>query len=282
FTMGDTLNATVGSAAAQQVGVTAPYSGFTGNVSQALRPFPQYGAITTSTLENIGQSSYEALQVSVQQRARAGLSLQIGFTWSKTLTDADSLDIPDYTGVSAAQNPYNLKQEKAISMQSLPLVFTGSWMYELPFGSGKKWLNHSSAASAVLGGWQLGGVQRYQSGSPVSFGCATAIPGWDNCVRFNRVPGASPYSTQVLNGTFDPFVNSYYSPAAFVDPNANRKGGTYQLGNYPRVAEFARMRPFYNEDFSIIKNIPLHFTESTKLQFKAELLNAFNRHVFSA
>jgi len=282
FTMGDALNATTGSAAAQQAGVTAPYPGFTGNVSQALRPFPQYGAITTSTIENMGQSSYEALQVSVQQRARAGLSLQIGFTWSKTLTDADSLDIPDYTGVSAAQNPYNLKQEKAISMQSLPLVFTGSWMYELPFGSGKKWLNHGGVLPAVLGGWQLGGVQRYQSGSPVSFGCATTIPGWDNCVRFNRVPGVGPYSAQVLNGTFDPFVNSYYSPAAFVDPNANRKGGAYQLGTYPRVAEFARMRPFYNEDFSVIKNIPLHFTESARLQFKAEILNAFNRHVFSA
>ena len=42
------------------------------------------------------------------------------------------------------------------------------------------------------------------------------------------------------------------------------------------------MRPFYNEDFSIIKNMPLHFTESAKLQLKVELLNAFNRHVFSA
>ena len=42
------------------------------------------------------------------------------------------------------------------------------------------------------------------------------------------------------------------------------------------------MRPFYNEDFSMIKNIPLHFAESARLQFKAELLNAFNRHVFYA
>lgn len=281
FTLGDALNAPVGSATAQQAGVTAPFTGFTGNVSQALRPFPQYGAITTSTIENAGQSTYEALQVSLEQRFHSGLSVQVGFTWSKTLTDADSLDIPDYTGVSAAQNPYNLNGEKAISMQSLPLVFTGSWIYELPFGSGKKYLNHSSVLSAVAGGWQLGGVQRYQSGVPVSFGCATAIPGWDNCVRFNAVPGQNPLSAPVLNGTFDPFVNSYYNPAAFADPNANRNGGAYRLGNYPRVVENARMRPFYNEDFSILKNIPLHFSEAAKLQLKAELLNAFNRHVFS-
>ena len=282
FALGDALVAPVGSAAAQNAGVTAPFAGFAGNVAQAMRPFPQYGAITTSTIENAGQSSYQALQLTAVQHVRSGLSVQIGFTWSKTLTDADSLDVPDYTGVSAAQNPYNLNGEKAISMQSLPLVFTGSWIYELPFGSGKKWLNRSGPLSAVLGGWQLGGIQRYQSGVPVSFGCATAIPGWDNCVRFNRVSGLSPFSTQVLNGTFDPFVNSYYNPAAFVDPNKGRNGGAYQLGNYPRVAEFARMRPFYNEDFSIIKNMPLHFTESARLQLKVELLNAFNRHVFSA
>jgi hypothetical protein len=125
-------------------------------------------------------------------------------------------------------------------------------------------------------------VQRYQSGSPVSFGCATAIPGWDNCVRFDRVPGQNVFSAAVLNGTFDPFVNRYYNPAAFVDPNAGRSGGAYRIGNYPRVVEFARMRPYYNEDFSMIKNMPLHFSESARLQLKAELLNALNRHVFAS
>jgi hypothetical protein len=282
FTLGDTLNTAVDSARAQQAGVTAPYPGFTGNVSQALRPFPQYGAIITSTLENAGKSSYDALQATVEQRVHAGLSLQLGFTWAKTLTTADSLSVPDYTGVSAAQNPYNLDQERAISLQSLPVVFTVSWIYELPFGAGRKWLNHNHVLSAVVGGWQVGGVQRYQSGTPVSFGCATAIPGWDNCVRFNRVPGQSVYAAPVQNGTFDPFVNRYYNPAAFVDPNASRSGGTYQLGNYPRVVEFARMRPYYNEDFSIIKNMPLPISESARLQLKAEILNAFNRHVFSS
>ena len=282
FTLGDALNLTAGSAGAQQAGVNSPYPGFTGNVSQALRPYPQYGAIITSTLENAGQSSYEALQASIEQRVRAGLSVQAGFTWAKTFTDSDSMSVPDYTGVSAAQNPYNLNQEKAISMQSLPVVFTLSWIYELPFGTSKRWLNHNRLLSAVVGNWQLGGVQRYQSGSPVSFGCATAIPGWDNCVRFDRVPGQSVYSAPVLSGTFDPFVNRYYNPAAFADPNAGRNGGAYRLGNYPRVVEFARMPPYYNEDFSIIKNMPLRFSESARLQLKAELLNAFNRHLFAS
>lgn len=116
----------------------------------------------------------------------------------------------------------------------------------------------------------------------MSFGCANGIPGWDNCVRFNRVPGQQIFSQQVNDGTFDPFVNSYYNRAAFVDPNANRRGGAYTLGNYPRVSGDARMAPYLNEDFSIIRNFKLSITESTRLQFKAELLNAFNRHLFAS
>src|SRR5262249_18506986 len=136
--------------------------------------------------------------------------------------------------------------------------------------------------SALFGGWQLGGVQRYQSGEPVSFGCANNIPGWDNCVRFSRVAGQATLSQEVLNGTFDPFVNFYYNRAAFADPNANRGGGAYRLGDYPRVSGDARMPSYFNEDFSVIRNFRLPITESSRLQFKAEFLNAFNRHVFAA
>ncbi|MDQ2900905.1 MAG: carboxypeptidase-like regulatory domain-containing protein, partial [Acidobacteriota bacterium] len=206
FALGDALNSSVTSATAQQAGVSAPYAGFTGNVSQALRPFPQYGRINTTVLENVGQSSYNSLQATLEQRFHSGFSLQASFTWEKTLTDADSLIPQTNAGVSQNQSPYNLNLDKALSIQDVPLTFTAAWIYELPFGSGKKWLNSRGVVSSALGGWQVGGVQRYQSGEPVSFGCATGIPGWDNCIRFNRGAGQPIYSASELNGTFDPFV----------------------------------------------------------------------------
>ena len=279
FALGDALNSGITSANAQRVGVTAPYAGFSGNVSQALRPYPQYGRINTTILENVGQTSYHSLQATLEQRFHAGLSLQASFTWAKTLTDADSLIPQTNAGVAQNQSPYNLSLDKALSIQDIPLTFTAAWIYELPFGKGKRWLNGNRLVSATLGGWQIAGVQRYQSGEPVSFGCATGIPGWDNCIRFNRGAGQPIYSAQVSNGVFDPFVNRYYNPAAFVDPNASRNGGAYRLGDYPRVNGDARMKPYYNEDFSVIKN--MHVFESASLQFKTEFLNAFNRHVFA-
>ncbi|MDQ6663795.1 MAG: hypothetical protein M3Z23_05340 [Acidobacteriota bacterium] len=244
-----------------------------------MRPFPQYGRINSTVLENVGQSSYNSLQATLEQRFHSGFSLQASFTWEKTLTDADSLIPQTNAGVSQNQNPYNLNLDKALSIQDVPLTFTAAWIYELPFGQGKKWLSGNGIVSSALGGWQVGGVQRYQSGEPVSFGCATGIPGWDNCIRFNRGAGQPIYSAALLNGTFDPFVNRYYNPAAFIDPNASRNGGAYRFGDYPRVNGDARMKPYFNEDFSVIKN--MHVFESASLQFKAEFLNAFNRHVFA-
>lgn len=159
------------------------------------------------------------------------------------------------------------------------MVFTTAFLYELPLGNGKPFLNGNNIASWVLGGWQIGGVLRYQSGEPTAFGCAQGIPGWDNCIRFDRVPGQVPLSNEVVNDSFDPFANRYYNRAAFADPNANRNGGTYRFGNYPRVNSDARMQPYYNEDFSIIRNVRVK--EQVTVQLKAEMLNAFNRHIWA-
>ncbi len=302
FALGQALNQPVSN---NSLGISAPYAGFyndwgsTVNVAQALRPYPQYNYIYTDVLQNIGQSTYEALQASLERRFSAGLSLQASFTWSKTITDADSL-LPNTAtgGISQVQNPDNLTQEKALSSQDIPFTFTGAFLYELPFGRGKHLLNHG-VGSALLGGWQIGGVLRYQTGTPISFGCANGIPDWQNCIRFNRA-SAAPLNPSVVNGSFDPFTQRYFNPVcsylgeagcAFADPNTEAiaqgsnvtvqqaRGGAYVLGNYPRNNGDARSPNYYNEDFSIIRNF--HLFESASLQFKAELLNAFNRHILN-
>ncbi len=278
FSLGDRLLQQVGNNTA---GVELPYASFspTATVAQALRPFPQYQFLYTDVLQNSGQSTYEALQSTLERRFSAGISLQASFAWQKNLTNADSILPGINGGTQQIQNPFNLKDEKSISVQDIPLVFTVAYLYELPFGRGKRFFKGNNVASAVLGGWRLGGVQRYQSGEPVAFGCAQGIPGWDNCIRFDRVPGQNPLSDQVRNGGFDPFVNRYFNRSAFVDPNINRNGGAYRFGNFPRVNSDVRMQPYYNEDFSIIRNFRIR--EGLSMQLKGELLNAFNRHLFA-
>lgn len=310
FPLGTALNQDISSATATSLGISPPFAGFSGNIGQALRPFPQYGGIDTDCcLENLGQSTYHALLTKVERRFRNGLNLLASYTFSKTLTNADSAlpTFAQFSGGSLVQNSFNLKGEKSLSYQDIPHTFVVSYIYELPVGKGKKFLNKGGVVDKVLGGWQVGGVQRYQSGQPISFSCnggqfGGPIPAFDGCIRLNRVPGQSllsptassfdgPAATNSSNvgctpqpdGTFTAPVGvaTYFNCNAFFDPNATnlvaQRG--YVFGNMPRITGEVRSQKYFNEDFSIIKRVSI--TESQSLTLKADLVNAFNRHVFS-
>ncbi len=197
-------------------GVATPYTGFNGNVQQALRPFPQYGYIATDCcLQNVGHSSYEALISSLERRFRAGLNLQASYTWSKDITNADSSLPGTNAGVNQVQNPFDPKSTKSLSIQDIPNTFVVSYLYELPFGKDKAFLNvHNAVVRSLISGFEIGGVQRYQSGQPISFGGATGIPGWDNFIEFTRIPSAS-LASNARKGHIDPFreLRLGYAPA---------------------------------------------------------------------
>jgi carboxypeptidase family protein len=310
FSLGNALGQDITSATATTLGIAPPFIGFSGTIGQALRPFPQYGGIDTDCcLENVGQSTYHALLAKVERRFHNGLNLLASYTFSKTLTDADSAlpTFAQFSGGSLVQNSYNLKGEKSLSYQDIPHTFVVSYIYELPVGKGKRFLNKGGITDKVLGGWQVGGVQRYQSGQPLSFSCnggqfGGPISAYDGCLRLNRVPGqpllsptASSFDrpgasltsnvgcTANTDGTFTAptGVATYFNCAAFFNPNASdlvtQRG--FVFGDMPRITGEARSQKYFNEDFSIIKR--LRFSESRNLTLKADLVNAFNRHVFS-
>ena len=309
-----------GQATLATLGITVPawfetLYGPSGNdlVGQLLLPFPQYqsggpgtagGINTNCCLENLGQSTYNALQAKLERHFRNGLNVLASYTYSKTLTNADSA----YAGLTAfgssdtftAQNPRDLKSEKALSYQDVPHSFVLSYIYELPVGKGKKFLNRGGAVNKVLGGWQVGGVQRYQSGAPFipfSSDAHNTRFGTPN-TRLSRIagepllsPNAKSYDpfldpntfgsgcNEQPDGTFLPqSTNNFFNCAAFLDPNAPslvaQRG--YSFGTLSKVFGSIRSQAYLNEDFSVIKRIPL--TETHVLSFKADFVNLFNRH----
>jgi len=289
--LGDKLNEPL-----SQSGVTAPYANFFNTwgtqvpTEQALRPFPQYGYVNTdSYLQNTGQATYNALEAKLQRRFTSGLTLLVSYTFSKTITDADSIQ-PYYSTLlsqGGTQNPFDLKAEKAVSNQDVPNNFVVSYLYNLPVGRGHKLLGHANrVVNEIVGGWRVGGIQRYLSGQPISFYGAEGIPGFDNGIRFNHVP-AQPYLSPVArNGKFNPFNytgpcngTGYFNCAAFQDPNANRNGGTYQFGTMPRNSANVRSFPYADEDVNLNKNFEIH--KDLSVDFRVEAFNVFNRHVFA-
>ena len=315
--LNDSVTSTRGQATLASLGVTVPawfqtlYAGG-GNdtVGQLLRPFPQYlGIGTNCCLENLGQSTYNALEVKLERRFRNGLNLLASYTFSKTLTDADS-SFPTFSGfnsnVFGAQNPFNLKAEKSVSYQDIPHTFVLSYLYELPAGPGKKYLNHG-VAGKVLGGWEVGAVHRYQSGSPIIINeFATSNPFSNGNFRFTVLPGVPLISPNAASfnpglaarpptgtnfnsgcspnpdGTFSSnSSNNFFNCAAIIDPNAAGLLASrgYTFGNLPTTLPYLRSPGYINEDFSILKKTAL--SEGHTLTFKADIPNAVNRHVFS-
>jgi Carboxypeptidase regulatory-like domain len=304
FSLGTNLLTPIGS----QTAVPLPYAGFPTNaiVAQALVPFPQYyGFNTDGALENLGQSTYNALEAQLTRRFHNGLNLMASYTWSKTLTDADSA-LPYFATLhqgGAPQNVFDRPGDKAISNQDLPQNFVLSYIYELPFGKNKKFLSHGGLEDKVVGGWSVSGIQRYESGQPIAFGCATGVPAYADCIREDYIPGASIQSSawRGKNGNFVPITAAAYalgSPGtpifnpldtatgavdpAFDDPNSSQNlaaRGTYAFGTSPRVDGAIRMGAYLSEDFNLLKRTKI--TESSDVLFQVNFLNAFNRHVWN-
>ncbi len=320
YSLGNALNDPVTSAAGiadlASVGASTPPTWFTtlygGNalVGQWLRPYPQYLDIGGSNnslcacLENLGVSSYNALQAKLERRFRNGLNLLAAYTFSKTITNADS-SFPVFSGFSsydfAAQNPFNPNSQKAVSYQDTPHMLVLSYLYELPAGPGKKHLSNG-AASKVLGGWEVGAVQRYQSGTPtvLNAGYGSSAPFTDGAFRLSLNPGVpllasnhgsynpanvssttSGCTEDVNTGLFTPNgTNNYFNCAAFLDPNASglvtNRG--YVYGNAPLILGNVRSQHYLSEDFSLIKHTTVY--ENHALIFKLDIPNAFNRHIF--
>lgn len=268
---------------------------------QALRPFPQVEYINMdSYLQNLGQSTYEALEARLERRFYNGLNLMVSYTRSKTLTDADVIQ-PYWSTLQnggAVQDPENLRGEKAVSSEDLPNNFVVSYIYDLPIGRGKHFFGNSKGVvNTLISGWSVSGIQHYQSGQPISIYGATGIPGKNSSVRFNRVAGQPVKNPNYKNPlAFNSTSNTtacatgYFNCSAFYDPNlfANRdpngvgttgEGNPWRFGTMPRNSSDIRGPGYATEDFGISKLIPI--TSRYKVDFRCEMFDAFNRHIFT-
>jgi hypothetical protein len=118
------------------------------------------------------------LQTRLERRFSDGLTFGASYTFSRLIDDAGAVfDAAILTGPAAsfqAADSYNRRLEKDQSTGSIPQVFAGSFVWELPMGSGRRW-NLGGWNNALAGGWQLAGIVRLQSGSPVVVTQATNL-----------------------------------------------------------------------------------------------------------
>jgi hypothetical protein len=269
------LNSQIGSAAAVAAGINPPFSAFTklfgggATVAQSLRPFPQYALIDTIAGggDRLGHSTYHSMEVKVTRRYSAGLTLQASYVLSKALTDSDN-----YNSTPSSMDASNLRLEKSIAAFDQTHNVKLSYVYDLPFGKGKKYLSTRSVASAILGGWRLAGIQQYASGTPVSVGTTISFPIFNGTNRAT-VPTYDGWRAPTQGGSFDPNVDSFLQPVSFFGTQP-----TTGFGNETRFNPKLRYWPSFNENLSLARTITLK--EEKRLDFRWETFNLLNRTAF--
>jgi hypothetical protein len=258
--LGPLLEADINSSQAVEAGIKPPYLGFTGSVAQALRPYPQYLDITP--LNNPSSfSEWNAGHFALQKRfsGTPGLSMLLDYTWSKMFL------------ANQFQEGMFSQQAKQLAIADETNVVVLSYDYALPFGKGRTFLSGSNQfVQHVVGGWDIAGIQTYNSGSPIIVTTEATNPAVQN-VWAVRNPAVAIRTRTTCNDTVPGTGARYLNINAFSTPAPFTMGNTY--------TQSVRSCGYANENISITKITPI--TERINFKLGANFFNLFNRHTFT-
>lgn len=281
-TMGEKLNDTFQPGQTSLDGVNIPYSGWveqmqacSPTVAQALVPYPQYCGSLVGLNENAGNSTYHSFQLQVENRFSHNLYLLGSYTLSKLLTSSDFVTpaAETWSGAEGVISPYERQRNKSLSTDNVPQTLSISLLYKLPFGHGQRFLASNGVLDKIVGGWEATTIFRTSGGTPFVIRSSVCnVPGQFRVGCIPAIlPGADPWA--LGKGKFSPnapvFNVSSFEPATSFN---------FYYGQGPRVSGL-RGPGYHNEDFGLIKDI--HLSERFTLQFRGELFNMWNWHIFN-
>jgi hypothetical protein len=253
-------------------------------IGQLLRPFPQFLNVNMSQSTG-AHSQYHAGIIQVRKRTAGFWGGNFSYTYSR-LNDNQFGASNYYSSAPGLQNNYtvvpgspyyNPDQEYGRSLLDSPHKIVIAPTFNLPFGTGKRFLSGSGIGSALLGGWSVTPVATFQAGFPL--GVSQNITGtaflYGGTQRPNIVPGQDILTagditdriTATTCATGCTTDNLYYNKNAFVNSALN------QFGNAPRT--LGVYSPWRNNiDLSVSKNV--RTGGGTSASVRLEVLNMFN------
>jgi len=242
---------------------------------QARRPIPTFGDITY--VWNGGKSRYNGLQVKVEYRMRGGLMFLNSFTLSKAKDNGPGALENSNSGNVGPQDFYNMGPEYGTSNYDQPVNNTTSFVWELPFGHGRRWLKDSHPVlNAIVGGWTISGINTMTTGAPATL-VYTPTASWAVSGISQEYRGSNTYRPNVSGSPYgDKKSTTEYLSKTNVTVPADP---TQVYGNAPRNS--VRLPWFWQTDFVASKNFRLPIGSQTNLQLRVEAFNLFNRTNFA-
>ena len=217
---------------------------------------------------NNSNSNYHAMQTKIEKRYGSGLSFLLSYTWSKAIGDYSFIPGED-RGIGAnwgVQNPNDLAAERSLLNQHVAHRAVVSYLYDLPFGKGQTYgSNWGAATDAILGGWTIGGINSFVTGFPMNLS-----------VRGNP-SGTGGFNLDRPNVVGEwRIARDERGPDRWFNTDAFVRNDPFTYGNAGRnILEAPGTIKF---DMALHKNFQIN--ESMRVQFRAEVFNAFNTPIF--
>jgi hypothetical protein len=257
---------------------------FNGNCTRLLDQYypggDPYGSVDYKS--DIGASTYHALLLSLERRFSNGLSLQSRYTWAHSINNGS-------VGGGESNGPENVncvRCDFGPSVFDIRHNFTANAVYELPFGTGKRYLNQGGALNKIVGGWSVSSIGLWHTGHPLTvlLGInSTQLP--DNNDQTNQRPDLVPGVPLLLPGGVHNNTIPI-NPAAFAPPPLD-PGGAFESDGVTcqlscgLISRFGtapngliRALNSWQIDLALAKETKL--TERVSLEFAMEAHNVFN------
>jgi len=229
---------------------------------------PQYA--TFAAYSTVGDSSYNALQLSFRKRFEKGLSFDVNYTYSHSIDTASGNESSGTisSGASLILNPLDLNENRASSDFDVRHLINANFIYELPFGKGRQFLGGINKwANLLIGGWQFTGIYRWNTGFPVGepYDDARWATNWNvqsNGVRIRPLEG-SP-TKNGAGGYPNIFSDQTYAYQSFRNAYPGEAGDR----NYLREPNYVTF------DAGLYKSFQIR--ENHKVTFRLEVFNVTN------
>jgi len=236
-------------------------------------PYPAPNYNTILIMGDVGKTHYNSMQLKAETKApKYGLYALVAYTYSRTYDNGLSDGLGSELSAPYFPLPNWENLDWALSQINLDQSFTGSVIYDLPFGHGRQFgSSWNNVTNAIAGNWQMTLIERISSGFPVplidsSNASGTTFNSGGDSYNYNR-------PDQVANCNVYKVDHAVYGKHQWINPGCFAAPVVGKLGNASRVPIVGP--DFVNSDFSLIKQFALP-RKDMGLNFRAEFFNLFN------
>jgi hypothetical protein len=242
-----------------------------GNVNDR-RPFPKFRG-GFQVMNAPSHSTYHALQARLQHRFNYGFTVLASYAYGKSIDNGSGIRTTDGDPLTPS-NDYDLNNERGLSAFDFRQRLTTSFLYEFPFGRGRRFGIENGVLNAVLGGWQIGGIITLQDGFPLTPFCGPGnVQGGGGYCRPDGIVGQQPDIPDDQQS-----VTRFFNTDAFVDRLGQNPAQITQF-RYGTAGRNVITGPgIISVDASLNKFF--RFTENHNLEFRAEFFNLPNHPIF--